>query len=418
MGRPLEIFISHRPEDREIALKVAGLFTVYSAGDLRMRVSGDVHDVPSRLHKVQTSVITAELMLLLLTEPSVLSRSSDDWSAFEVGLFLGHGKPVFVLSSINIKIPSQFGELPRIEAIPEKIAPFLRELFAGRSRRDEMPVNLRMASDSERLDHLAREISKVLPEAARTRMHANFLILKIPLGERSEEVLSDDIKVEGDAMSFKMFGLLPRDECTWGDIQACLHGDTTWVSELGQAIHAISNGLYAKPIKSIISSPGGESFVPVVYRDELTSSGMKLFHVLFVPTNVISIDARLIFVISSLKDDMEPAYEAIKAAGMEFDLAVERVSDLKGDYRITDKILDKLTRAKYVVANLTHEKPNVYFELGYARGLGKHVITIVRKGSLIHFDVKDWTYIEYEDSRTLERDLVDRLKVEESVKKE
>ena len=49
--------------------------------------------------------------------------------------------------------------------------------------------------------------------------------------------------------------------------------------------------------------------------------------------------------------------------------------------------------SRLVVADLTHERPNAYFELGYARGLGKTVITIARRDSNIHFDVKDWTYI-------------------------
>jgi nucleoside 2-deoxyribosyltransferase len=65
--------------------------------------------------------------------------------------------------------------------------------------------------------------------------------------------------------------------------------------------------------------------------------------------------------------------------------------------------------SRFIVADLTHERPNVYFELGYARGAGKSVITIARQNAEIHFDVKDWTYIPYIDSRTLERDLKDRL---------
>lgn len=62
--------------------------------------------------------------------------------------------------------------------------------------------------------------------------------------------------------------------------------------------------------------------------------------------------------------------------------------------------------------DLSHERPNVYFELGFARGLGKAVITIAREGTSIHFDVKDWTFISYIDSRLLERDLKKRFQFE------
>ena len=83
-------------------------------------------------------------------------------------------------------------------------------------------------------------------------------------------------------------------------------------------------------------------------------------------------------------------------------------------YRITDQIVQMITSARFVVADLTHERPNVYFELGFARGLGKTVITIAREGTTVHFDVKDWTYIPYIDSRLLERDMRKRFEFEMS----
>ena len=85
------------------------------------------------------------------------------------------------------------------------------------------------------------------------------------------------------------------------------------------------------------------------------------------------------------------------------------VKDVRGDYRITETMLAMIRRARFVVADLTHERPNVYFELGYARGLGKTVITLLRAGTTPHFDVRDWTYLEYFDSWPLESDLRERL---------
>lgn len=123
-------------------------------------------------------------------------------------------------------------------------------------------------------------------------------------------------------------------------------------------------------------------------------------------------DQHLVFVIIPFRDDMEPIFEGIKDAGAAVGLTVKRVKDVQGDYRITDQIVQMIRRARFVVADLSHERPNVYFELGYARGLGKTVITIAREGTSIHFDVKDWTYIPYIDSRLLERDIKKRLEFE------
>ena len=124
------------------------------------------------------------------------------------------------------------------------------------------------------------------------------------------------------------------------------------------------------------------------------------------------IDSKLVFVITAFRDDLDPIFEGIEAAGRAVGLEAKRVKDVPGDYRITDQIVRMIHEARLVVADLTHERPNVYFELGYARGLGKTVVTIARDGTPIHFDVKDWTYLTYIDSRILERDIRKRFEYE------
>jgi hypothetical protein len=124
------------------------------------------------------------------------------------------------------------------------------------------------------------------------------------------------------------------------------------------------------------------------------------------------LDPKSIFVITSFDPAMEPIYEAIVAAASSVGLRAERVKDVPGDYRVTDKMLRMIRSARFVVADLTFERPNVYFELGYARGLNKTVITILREGTPAHFDVQDWTYMKYIDSRPLERDLRERFEWE------
>lgn len=128
------------------------------------------------------------------------------------------------------------------------------------------------------------------------------------------------------------------------------------------------------------------------------------------------IDPKLVFVVTPFTSDLDPIFEGISAAGSSVGLNVKRVKDIQGDYRITDEIVRMLHTAWLIVVDLTHERPNVYFELGYARGLGKTVVTIAREGTPIHFDVKDWVYIPYADSRLLERDLKKRFEYELSQK--
>jgi hypothetical protein len=123
-------------------------------------------------------------------------------------------------------------------------------------------------------------------------------------------------------------------------------------------------------------------------------------------------DPELVFVIISFSPDMDPIYEGIKAAGEGRNLRDDRVKDVPGDYKRYDKIVQMIQSARLVVADLTHERPNVYFELGFSRGLGKTVVTIAREATKVHFDVKDWTCFFYNDSRVVERYLNERFAYE------
>jgi hypothetical protein len=123
-------------------------------------------------------------------------------------------------------------------------------------------------------------------------------------------------------------------------------------------------------------------------------------------------DRGLVFVVSSFGADMDPVFEAVGCAAESVGLRAVRLKDFCGDYRITDKMLALVREARLIVADLSHERPNVYFELGYARGLGKTVITILRAGTTAHVDVHDWVYLEYIDSRPLEHQLRERFRFE------
>lgn len=123
-------------------------------------------------------------------------------------------------------------------------------------------------------------------------------------------------------------------------------------------------------------------------------------------------DDGLVFVVCSFAPDMDPVFDAVACAAASVGLRAVRVKDVHGDYRVTDKILTLVRDARLVVADLSHGGPNVYFELGYARGLGKTVITILRAGAIAHFDVQDWAYLEYIDSRPLEHQLRERFRFE------
>jgi hypothetical protein len=65
--------------------------------------------------------------------------------------------------------------------------------------------------------------------------------------------------------------------------------------------------------------------------------------------------------------------------------------------------------SKYLICDISKERPNVYYELGYAHGIGKEVILIAKHGTTMHFDIKDYNTIFYRNITELEDGLTKRI---------
>jgi hypothetical protein len=106
-----------------------------------------------------------------------------------------------------------------------------------------------------------------------------------------------------------------------------------------------------------------------------------------------------------LEDVLDGIKEAVKKCG----LNAERVDDAQSNERITDRILESIRKAEYVIVDLTDSRPNVFYEAGYAQGMNKTPIYIARKGTKIEFDLKDYPVIFFSGIKQLKDELVKRL---------
>lgn len=117
-----------------------------------------------------------------------------------------------------------------------------------------------------------------------------------------------------------------------------------------------------------------------------------------------------VFVLMSFSPDMTDIYEEIKIAATLHDtkINVHRIDDEPGAFTISDEILKKIRQAELVICDLTQERPNVYYELGYATAESKPLILTAKTGTKLHFDIQNYRVIFY-DSTT---DLRNKLKRE------
>lgn len=102
------------------------------------------------------------------------------------------------------------------------------------------------------------------------------------------------------------------------------------------------------------------------------------------------------FVAMNFTDDLEPAwkdgiYKGVRAVGYR----PVRVDKQEHNEKICDRIISEIRRSGFVVADVTNHRQGVYFEAGYAMGLGIPVIWTCRKDQLgaCHFDTRQYNHI-------------------------
>lgn len=120
------------------------------------------------------------------------------------------------------------------------------------------------------------------------------------------------------------------------------------------------------------------------------------------------------FVGMSFDKSMLDAYELGIRAALEDDcrLKAVRVDREEHNEKICDKILAEIRLAQFVVADFTDHRAGVYFEAGFALGLGRPVIWTCREDQLdrSHFDTRQYNHIAWSSPLDLRKKLTDRIR--------
>ncbi len=119
--------------------------------------------------------------------------------------------------------------------------------------------------------------------------------------------------------------------------------------------------------------------------------------------------AFVMMAIDDSKPELEDIRTGIKEVFEEFGIVAITADEIEHEEAITDRILSEIESSEFLVADLTHERPNVYYEIGHAHALNKRVILMRKKGTNLHFDVAHRNCPEYENATDLKRRLRKRL---------
>jgi nucleoside 2-deoxyribosyltransferase len=110
--------------------------------------------------------------------------------------------------------------------------------------------------------------------------------------------------------------------------------------------------------------------------------------------------------------ELDSAYEGvIKPVIEEYGYKAIRIDELQDSGKITDQVLEHIATSKYILADLSGERPNCYYETGFAHALGKQLILTIKRTDAIHFDLAGYRFIQWETEAELRRELKKRFAV-------
>ena len=125
----------------------------------------------------------------------------------------------------------------------------------------------------------------------------------------------------------------------------------------------------------------------------------------FDPEDRGTFDSGLVFVMMSfVAVDSDAIYAVIKEECRNLKLRATRVDEAHGSGFIIREITSLIERAEFIVCDLSYERPNVYYELGYAHGVGNEaddILLVAKAGTKLHFDIAPLRVYYFEDEEAL-----------------
>lgn len=119
---------------------------------------------------------------------------------------------------------------------------------------------------------------------------------------------------------------------------------------------------------------------------------------------------RSVLVAMKFGEETNALREAIRKGVKDAGYVAVFIDEVQHNDYITPELLKHIRDSKFVVVDLTHQNNGAYFEEGYAMGLGKPVIQLCKKETVLHFDIAQKNTIFWSDEDDIPERLTNRIR--------
>jgi guanylate kinase len=127
------------------------------------------------------------------------------------------------------------------------------------------------------------------------------------------------------------------------------------------------------------------------------------------------VDDSLIFVLMSFNPNnplLTDYYHAMQRAVKNLNIGLNcfNLDEINGPIKITETARKHIENCRLAIVDLTENKPNVYYELGFAHGIGKQCIITASRETVLHTYPKEYKVLLYDNASSLEEQLENNLR--------
>ncbi len=155
----------------------------------------------------------------------------------------------------------------------------------------------------------------------------------------------------------------------------------------------------------------------VLINDESKTLPYQLFDQLRKRHNAApDVNDKLVFVLMSFNPDnpqLADYYEAMKRAVERYDSSyccVNLEDHADGSFKIAESAKRGMQHCRLAIVDLTENKPNVYYELGYVHGTGTDFIITAHVETAPAFYPREYRIVFYRNASDLEEQLLEQIK--------
>jgi len=97
--------------------------------------------------------------------------------------------------------------------------------------------------------------------------------------------------------------------------------------------------------------------------------------------------AFIIMAINDKRPELEDVKWTIQSVCKEFGIVARRSDEFEHSDSVPMRVIQEIETSEFVIADLSDDRPNVYYEVGYADAVDARIMFFRREGATLHFDI-------------------------------